>query len=305
MMNKFTFTIVVVLLVASCNIGIDQSEYDKLKAEYNKIKVELTECKKTVEELENTPQVRLSNGQQFLLKNDIPNAKKEFNALITKFGGTDEAIKAISLLAAIERQEQEKKEVEEQKRALGFKILKENTSVNVGAVTLKFNSISTGQQWIFDNYGNEWRYKSAEREEKYVLAKVSISSDNKDPELPPIGVYRMINGTLSHIGTMGYEFSRWDDYASYLGNNHDFKNDFSHTETISFSLGLSVSNESITNNAIFLVVKKENCFIRSTDRFDNPPVSYNSNDCNLKSSLSVDDFDNDYVLVKIFNKNKL
>ena len=297
-MNKFTFTIAFALLVSSCNNGVEQSEYNKLKAE-------LTECKKTVEELQNTPQVRLSNGQHFLIKNDFANAKKEFNDLITKFAGTDEAQKAKSLLADIEKQEQEKKEEEEQKRTLGFKILKENTSVNAGSVTVRFNSINTGQQWVFDNYGDEWRYRSAERGEKYVLSKVSISSDNKDPELPPIGVYRMTNGALSLIGTMSYEFSRWDDYSSYLGNDHDFKNDFAHTKTISFSLGLSVSNESINNEAVFVVVKKENCFYRSTDRFGNPPVSYKSSGCNLKSTLTVDDFDKDYVVVKIFNKNKI
>lgn len=297
-MNKFTFIIMFALLVSSCNKGVEQSEYDKLKAE-------LTECKKTVEELQNTPQVRLSNGQYFILKNDIANAKKEFNDLIIKFGETDEAQKAKSLLANIEKQEQEKKAIEEQKRTLGFKLLKENISVNAGAVTVRFNSINTGQQWVFDNYGDEWKYRSAERGEKYVLAKVSISSDNKDPELPPIGIYKMINGALSLIGTMNYEFSRWDDYSSYLGNDHDFKNDFAHTKTISFSLGLSVSNESINNDAVFVVVKKENCFYRSNDRFGNPPVSYKSSGCNLKSTLTVDDFDKDYVVVKIFNKNKI
>lgn len=297
-MNKFTFTIAFALLVTSCNNGVEQSEYDKLKTE-------LTECKKTVEELQNTPQVRLANGQQFLSKNDKINAKKELNELITKFGETDEAKKAKILLADIEKQEQEIKEKEERKRTLGFKILKESSFVNAIDVNVKFNSITTGQQWVFDNYGDEWRYRSAERGEKYILAKVAISSDNKNPELPPIGVYKMTSGTLSLIGTMGYEFSRWDDYSSYLGNDHDFKNDFAHTKTISFSLGLSVSNENINNDAVFVVVKKENCFSRSTDRFGNPPISYNSSGCNLKSTLTVDDFDKDYVLVKIFNKNKI
>lgn len=297
-MNKFTFTIAVTLLLSSCNNGVQQSEYDKLKAE-------LSECKKNVEELQNTPQIRLSKGQQYLSKNDITNAKKEFNALIEKFGETDEALKAKSLIADIEKQEQERKEAEEKKRTLGFKILTENSSVTAGDVTVKFNTVTTGQQWVFDNYGDEWRYRSAERGEKYVLAKVSISSDNKNPELPPIGVYSMSNGSLSLIGAMGYEFSRWDDYSSYLGNDHDFKNDFAHTRTIPFSLGLSVPNETSTNDAVFVVVKRENCYYRSTDRFGNPPVSYSSSGCNLKPNLTIDDFDKDYILVKIFNRNKM
>lgn len=300
-MKRLAFIIAVTSIITSCNNGnngVEQAEYDKLKAE-------LTECRKTVEDLQNTPQVRLSNGQQFLSKNDFANAKREFNALIEKFGEIDEAKKAKSFIADIEKLEKEKKEAEERKRTLGFKAIKETSSVTVGEVTINFNSVTTGQQWVFDNYGDEWRYRSAERGEKYVLAKVSISSDSKNPDLPPVGIYEVSNGTPSLIGTMGYEFSRWKNYSTYLGNNADFGNDFAHTKKISFSLGLSVSNESVMNNAIFVVVKRTNCFYRSTDRFGNPPVSYNSGSCNLKSTLSIDDFEKDYVLVKVFNNNKL
>lgn len=297
-MKKFTFTIAVALLISSCNNGVEQSKYDKLKAE-------LTECKKTVEELQNTPQVRLSKGQQFLSKNDIANAKKEFNGLIEKFGETDEAKKAKSLIADIEKQEQEKKEAEERKRTLGFKVLKENSSVSASDVTVKFNSISTGGNFVFDRYDDRWRYRNAERGEIYVLANVSVSSKVKEPELPPIAVYKVENGTLSLINTLEYRFYRWEDYGSYLGNDADYGNDFAHTSTIRFSCGLSIPKDDINNNAVFVVVKKENCFYRSTDRFGNPPVSYNSSGCNLKPTLSIDDFEKDYVLVKVFNKNKL
>jgi len=67
-------------------------------------------------------------------------------------------------------------------------------------------------------------------------------------------------------------------------------------------LGFSVSNENLNNDVVFVVIKKENCFYRSSDRFGRPPVSFKSSSCNLKSTLSVDDFDKDYVLVEIFNK---
>ncbi|HHT23654.1 MAG TPA: hypothetical protein GXZ87_10190 [Bacteroidales bacterium] len=304
-MKRFIFIIVVALFITSCNNGVKKSEYDKLKTELAECNAELTECKKTVEELQNTPQVRLSKGQQFLSENNITNAKKEFNDLIAKFGESDEAQKAKSILADIEKKEKERKEAEERKRTLGFKILKESSSVNTGDVTIKFNSVTTGQQWVFDNYGSEWRYRSAERGDKYVLSRVAISSENKDPNLPPVAVYNIESGTLKLLGTMDYEFARWKDYGTYLGNYTDYGNDFAHTRTISFSLGLSVSNDILTNKAVFVVVKKENCFYRQYERFENPPVSYRSSGCNMKSSLTVDDFDNDYVLVKIFNKNKL
>ncbi|MDX9791721.1 MAG: hypothetical protein RBT61_12890 [Candidatus Kapabacteria bacterium] len=297
-MNKIYFIISFALLTASCNSGVEQSEYDKLKAELN-------ECKNTVEELQNTPQVRLSKGQQYLSNNDIANAKKEFNALIEKFNETEEAQKAKSLIADIDKQEKEKKEAEERKRTLGFKILKENSSVTIGDVTVKFSSVSTGQRFNFDHYKGESWGRNAERGEIYILSKVSISSEIKDPKLPPVAVYKISNGSLTRIGTMEYRFQRWRDYGAYLGNYADYGNDFSHSKTIPFSLGQTVSTEEFNNSALFVVVKKENCFYRNSDRFGRPPVSYKSSHCNLKSTLSVDDFDKDYVLVKIFNKNKL
>jgi hypothetical protein len=297
-MNKIYFTIIVAILTLSCKDGVKQSEYDKLKAELN-------ECKTTVEELRNTPQIRLSNGQQFLSKYEIINAKKEFNELIEKFGETEEAKIAMSLIAGIEKEEKERKEEEERKKNLGFKALTETSTVSAGNVTLKFNSVSTGGNFAFDRYDNRWSYRDAERGEVYVLANISVTSKIKEPELPPMSVYKNENGSLSLIGTLEYKFYRWEDYSSYLGNDADYGNDFAHTATIKFSCGLSISKEDIENNVVFVVVKKENCFLRSTERFANPPVSYISSGCNMKSTLKVEDFDKDYVLVKIFNKNKL
>lgn len=297
-MGKFFFTIIVISLISSCNSGVEQSEYDKLKAE-------LADCQKTVVELQNTPLVRFSKGQEYLSKNDIINAKKEFNELIKKFSESEEAKKAEVLIAEIDKKEREKKEAEERKRTLGFKVLKENSTVSVGDVTVKFNSISTADDFVFDRYDDSWRYRSAERGEIFVLASVSVTSKVKDPELPPIAVYKVENGTLNLINTLEYRFHRWEDYASYLGNNADYANDFAHTPTIRFSSGLSISKDDLNKNALFVVIKKENCFYRSTDRFANPPVSYTSGGCNLKPTLTVDDFDSSYVLVKVFNKNKL
>lgn len=297
-MKRIYLIIVVILLTVSCNSGVDQHEYDKLKAE-------LAECRKIVEELQNTPQVRLSNGQQYLSKSDIENAKKELNTLIEKFGGTEEAAKAKSLIADIEKEERKAKEAEERKRTLGFKVLKESSSVDVGEVTVKFNSVSTGKSFVFDRYDDSWRYRDAERGEIYVLANVAISSNIKEPKLPPISIYKIEDGKLNLIGALEYRFYRWEDYGSYLGNDADYGNDFAHTSTIRFSCGLPIPKEYINDNVIFIVIKKENCFHRTADRFSNPPISYTASGCNSKSVLSVDDFDNDYALVKIFNRNKL
>lgn len=296
-MLKLVIYLSIIVLLISCDNYVQKSEYDLLNSD-------LIECRKIVEELQNTPQVRLSNGQKYFLAADFANAKNELKLLIEKFSDSNEAKKAKSLLVEIEKREQEIKEVAERKKTLGFKILKEIKLITVGEIKMNFGNIETGQKWIFDRYGDEWRYRSAERGEKFVLAKLSISSDNKNPVLPPIGIYIMKGGELVLNGTMGYEFSRWDDYASYLGNNHDFKNDFAHSKSIPFSLGLSVSNDNLNDYPVFIIVKKENCFYRDTNRFNNPPVAYSPSGCYLKPNLTLDDFENEYVVVKIFNKNK-
>jgi hypothetical protein len=299
-MRNFYLTMLIIVILTGCNNnkGPKQEDYDKLQAE-------LTDCKKTVEELSNTPQMRLANGQKFQAENDFAGAKKEYKELIEKFPGTDEAKKATILIAEIEKVELEKKEAEERKKALGFKAIKENSSLKIGDVTIKFNSVNTASQWNFDDYGTEYRLRKAERGETYIVAKVSISAESKDPSLPPISVYQISNGSLKLLGTMGYEFVRWKDYGSYLGNYADYGNDFSHTKTISFNCGLSVSQTIMDKDPVFVVVKKVNCFNRTNKTYGNPPVSYTEGSCNIKSTLTVDDFDNDYYLIKVFNKSKL
>ncbi len=299
-MRKFYLTMLIIVILTSCNNnkGPKQEDYDKLQTELN-------DCKKTVEELSNTPQMRLADGQKFQAENDLENAKNEYNELIEKFPGTDEAKKATTLIAEIEKIEIEKREAEERKKALGFKSIKENTSLEIGDVIIKFNSVNTASQWNFDNYGTEYRLRKAERDETYIVANVSISAESKDPSLPPISVYQISNGSLKLLGTMGYEFVRWKDYGSYLGNYADYGNDFAYTKTISFNCGLSVSQSIMDKDPVFVVVKKANCFNRTNNTYGNPPISYTAGTCNIKSTLTVDDFDNDYFLIKVFNKHKL
>lgn len=300
-MRNFYLPLLLIVILTSCNKsnnGLKQADYDKLQAE-------LTDCKKTVEELSNTPHLRLANGLKFQAENDFSNAKKEYKELIEKFPGTDEAKKATILIAEIEKVEIENQEAEERKKALGFKAIKENTSLKIGDLTIKFNSVNAESQWNFDDYGSEYRLRKAERGEIYIVAKISISAESKNPSLPPISVYQISNGGLKLLGTMGYEFLRWKDYGSYLGNYADYGNDFSHTKTISFNCGLSVSRTIMDKDPVFVVVKKTNCFNRTINTYGNPPVSYTEGACNIKATLTVDDFDNDYYVIKVFNKINL
>lgn len=108
----------------------------------------------------------------------------------------------------------------------------------------------------------------------------------------------MDNGELKLLGTLGYEFRRWEDYGSYLGNTADYGNNFSHSKTIPFNLGLELSDDQLKPNTIFVVMKNSGCFYRQKKHYGRPEVHYTQGSCQIKETLTIEDFDNEYVLLK-------
>lgn len=303
-MNKITLiTIVTALILGSC--GVPQEDYDKLKSELEKTKNELSNCSAELTEIKNTPEQRLIRAQKLFSENDLNGAKGEYQGIVDNYKGTDDATNASKEIAKIDQIIEQKRIEEERKKALGYKILKPTTIVKYGDLSCKFEKIWTGKRWSFDDYGHEYRLRDAERGNKHVLVRVSITSKSKNPSLPPVLVYQMNNGELQLLGTLGYEFRRWKDYGAYLGNYADYGNDFAHSQTIPFNLGLQLSNENLDSKPIFVVMKKSGCFIRQHEDYGNPEIKYSEGSCNPKRVLKVDDFDDDYVLLKIFNQSKL
>src|SRR5690606_23498300 len=124
---------------------------------------------------------------------------------------------AQSYIHKVEKEREQKRLEEERKKRLGFKVLKPDYSIKQGDCKLNFSNIKLSNRWIFDRYGNEWRYIESERGNKFLTFTLSITSDSKSPNLPPIYVYQLIDGELHYVSTAIYKFYRWDDYGSYLG----------------------------------------------------------------------------------------
>lgn len=306
-MKKVLLGLSLIALLASCN-SVSREEYDALLKENQQLKAQ-------VEELQNTPTNLLALGQELLAKDRNDTAKVVLNKLITKFPSSPEATEATNIVSKLEKAEKEarekaekeareKAEKEAQKKALGFKVLKESSSASFEDITINFKSVSTGKRWISDAYDDEWHYRDAEKDETFVLARLSITSKSKNPKLPPIGVYYYSDGKLMLLDEMKYSFARWAGYGEYLGNYADYGNDFAHTSTISFSNAATIK-KSYLDGALFVVLKKTGCLERYESRFSNPPVGYPSKGSNMATILTVDDFDSQYHLVKIFNKNKM
>lgn len=110
-----------------------------------------------------------------------------------------------------------------------------------------------------------------------------------DPDLPGFSIYWADGKILRKINDFDIRFSRWDDYGSYLGNDHDFGNNFAKTPTISFVIGAQISNDYLDKKPLYIVGTVSGCVHRSYERFRNPPVSYAGICSDLSDALSIDD----------------
>jgi hypothetical protein len=242
----------------------------------------LAEARKRIQKLENTPHERLARAGRL----SGSEAESEYTALVEAYPQSEEAEIAKDSLEAISARREAARAARERRQRLGFKVLEETRDVKVGPTRVRFTSVRTGNRWTYDDYGDTYHYRDAQRGHTYVLADVRITADEDalNPDLAPVHVYKAGGESLVYIGTMRYEFRRWDDYGSYLGNDADYGNDFSRTSTIPFKLGLEVTDEDATG-PLFVMVEKRNCASRQNNSYGSPEVSYSTYSCIPNSGL--------------------
>ena len=277
--------------VTNCDKAPESSnENSALKAENETLKAEILKLQTEKEELIASATILLSSVQSEVNNNDLGKSEIALKRLVEKFPNTEESKSGKKLVNALANKllaaEQESYRI----AALGFKSLKITPSFSNGDLSLKLTNTSISMKWKFDDYGTEYSYREPEKDSKFITAQVTVSAKSKNPSLFGVGAYIENNGNLSLAGKFEYRFVRWDDYSSYIGNTADFRNDFAHSSTIPFTIGVSIISDEL-NKPIYLVVTKEGCNTRYDREFSQPPVSYSSYECNsLKERLTTDDF---------------
>ncbi|HEX2076467.1 MAG TPA: hypothetical protein VHG08_02125 [Longimicrobium sp.] len=290
-----------ILLLASC--GAPQAEYDRLLAENQTLRRNLTAAEARVKELEATPANRLAAARGALAAGDTGRAESALRELTRAAAGTAEARQGAELLDAIEQNRAAARAEVERRARLGFRVLEPRSTADFADGSLKVNSVQRGNRWISDRrstgYSSEWQYRDAPRGSDFVLADVSISSESHNPSLPPIYVYRLEGGALRHLATMRYEFYRWRDYGSYLGNYADYHNEFSHSRTVRFSAGAEIEESRVNGAPIYVLAGRAGCFTRSRDQFRTPAVGYEQGSCPAEPSLSVERVQAGYTVLRV------
>ena len=294
-------------MVVSC--GVKQSEYDSIKRELETAKKQITQDSVRISNLRDTITMlslpanqRLSLINEQVSNREYEQARRNIDELNRLFPNSKESLQTNAILQRIDKLIAKQKAEEERIKALGFKALKPVSTINIDYNKVEISSISVGNTFIFDSYGDHWRYLQADKGSKYITALMKITSNSKDPSLPQPAIYTIEGNRMIYKGNFTVRFNRWEDYGTYLGNDYDFSNDFAKTNSIRFKIGIEVQNE-IIQNPYAIILKKSNSLIRRYDRFENPPVSY-SGSVNYPHILTLDDFSNEnsqYVIIKIAN----
>lgn len=272
-----TSVVVFGLLLSGC---VSRNDSEALRTRISVLEDSLHAATVRIAELENTPAERLARAIRLSQSRDEKASEEEYTALIDKYPQAPEARVARDSLGALRERREAQARAAERIQRLGFKGLAVTNDVTVGPTRMRVSSVRLGSRFISDRYDGSYHYRDVRRGYTYVLADVRITAaeDELNPMLPAIAVYKISGAYLYYVGTMSYQFQRWDDYGSYLGNTPDYGNDFSRTSTIAFNLGLEISDEDATG-PLFLMVEKRNCASRTIAQFGSPEVSYPTYSC--------------------------
>lgn len=293
--TKLLLIIILLVFFVSCaNNSSEKAKYsiqlDSLKNENNILKQELEKAKIQIEELENTPEVRLNNAKNHIASNNLENAERELQALITKYPISKEAKEAEVIIKKFETERAKQKAEEERIKALGFKIFNDNSQGTVGEIKYTISALSFNRTFEFGECSDvsEVSYRTADRDETYLQGSMSVTSKSKSASAPDLALYRIENGKLKFISTFDNEYASWTSYGSKIGNYSDDSHDFAKVSTIRYKIG-ALLNVEYLNVPLFVVIKK-----------DDSKSYYSDYD-----TLTIEQLKENFVVVKVLNRNKI
>ncbi|MGB3071565.1 MAG: hypothetical protein WBC18_23660 [Ottowia sp.] len=288
---------VVSALLSGCNEN--KSTHDAKpdrSAEYEQqirdLTAERDRLKTQVQELSRSPAVILADVTSALSNKDPEKANKAQAELEKRFPKATETADGKKQIAAY-RDGLAKAAAEEQRLAtLGFKALPTGLTVKGSAVTAKYGDLSFNARFVMDRYDSSYHYRDADRDTKYAIISMTATAGKgvSNPEMPGAALYWADGATLKKLGEFAIEFTRWESYATYLGNYSDSRNDFAKVPTIPFTLGVQISDEEVKKRPLYVVATKDGCIGRGYERFRNPPDFYRGGCSPLKSTLTAKDF---------------
>lgn len=265
--------------------GEYQQQILDLTAERDRLKTE-------VQQLSRTPAVILSDVTNALASKDPEKANKVQAELEKRFPKATETADGEKQIAAYRDSLAKAAANEQRLAALGFKALPVDSIVKGSAVTAKYGQLSFNARFVMDRYDSSYHYRDADRDTKYAVISMAVTAGKgvSNPEMPGTALYWADGTTLKKLADFAIEFTRWESFATYLGNYSDSRNDFAKVQTIPFTLGAQIGDEEIKKSPLYVVATKDGCIGRGYERFKNPPDFYRGECSPLKATLTAKDF---------------
>lgn len=255
------------------------------------LRAEVERLRKENADLRLSPYTLAVEVDSAIRANNEEKAAAAFKQLADTFPIAAETTEMKRRLEAFLAQRRVQEEEEKRIAAQGFKGLPVATSFGNQDLSLTVGAVELVRRWIFDYWGEGWRFQDAEKDRRMLVARVNLASKHKEPALFGLAAYVADGDKLTQVGMLRYRFARWSSYAAFLGTSADYRNEFSHSFKIPFTVGVSVSDQDARRRPIYLVATSETCHQRHFERFGQPPVFYLPGECKtLKPELKLDDF---------------
>lgn len=123
---------------------------------------------------------------------------------------------------------------------------------SLSVVIKDFSTSNKCTYGYYYDYNTNWRYATAEKGNKFIISHIVMNSKSKNPHFPQFDVYKIdtTEGKVHLIGSMRYQFSRFDGHAEQIGLYVDEKNCFKYTNSVKFTCFDEFTEEELNNDLI-------------------------------------------------------
>lgn len=298
-MKKTLCILPLLVFLVSCHNSEDQKQIATLKQSCDSLKQScdslqvlctnrtkmLTEARDSIAIYKYPADQRLAQIARYVEEEYYTEARKEIASLKSVFpmaSEVDECEKYEKLMA---QKEAEKQAEEERIKAMGFKAFKDNTTITYDEKTCAFSGFTYGRTYTFDSCSDvgEYSYDTADKNNTYILVSMQMSTKKNYASEPNLNVYEIVGDKMEEIASFRCEYASWTSYGAKIGNYSDDSHDFSKVNSVRYKMAAEISVEQSKKPLVIAV---------------NTSGSYSR-------SCKLDEVKDNFIVVKILNRNKL
>lgn len=292
-MKHLVYILIIIGSMFFVSCGGDSASSNELRAKVDSLtslvasqQASITAMRDSIAVLQFPADQRLAKIKQLIYAESFANAKKEITELQSYFPNSQEAAQCPVLIESINSRLAAIEAEKERLKAQGFKVFKDHLNCADNDETYNFSGFTFGRTFTFDNCNdvNEYSYRTADKDNTYLLFSLKMSTKKKYASPPRIYIYEVIGDKLQQVTSCMEEYASWTSYGAKIGNYSDDSHDFSKVNSVNYRFAGEIE-QSKAKKPLFVLFAK--------------------NGHNLKDNLSVENVQNDCIVIKILNRNAI